>query len=285
MANRKVDLITSRESIVIAENNLRAAVAPDRNADIWHKFIVPTDVPDFKEYALDADKAIETAVQNRPELEQYGLQLQQNDINYQVDKNMRKWRIDVVGSFGATGVGGPQAINPLTNEPLIDPTLIGGVGTANKVLFKGGFTNWAAGFNVQIPLRNRTMDSQLGQLKVQRQQLLMNRKSMEQKISVQVRNAYEDLLANKQRVETARVAVELQNEQLVGETKRFAAGMSQNFLVLQRQQQLSAAKGTELQALIAYKKSIIALQQQTYTLLESNDFEIAKTESHAVRSQ
>jgi HAE1 family hydrophobic/amphiphilic exporter-1 len=129
------------------------------------------------------------------------------------------------------------------------------------------------------------MDSQLGQLKVQRQQLLMNRKSMEQKISVQVRNAYEDLLANKQRVETARVAVELQNEQLVGETKRFAAGMSQNFLVLQRQQQLSAAKGTELQALIAYKKSIIALQQQTYTLLESNDFEIAKTESHAVRSQ
>ena len=61
--------------------------------------------------------------------------------------------------------------------------------------------------------------------------------------------------------------------------------MSQNFLVLQRQEQLSAAKGTELQALIAYKKSIIALQQTMYTLLESNDIEVAKTESYAVRSQ
>jgi HAE1 family hydrophobic/amphiphilic exporter-1 len=285
MANREVDLITSRESIIVAENNLRAAVAPDRNAEIWHKFIVPTDVPDFQEYKPNLDKAIETAIQNRPELQQYGLQLEQNDINYRVDRDLKKWQVDLVGIFGTTGVGGPQAINPLTGEPLIDPTLIGGIGTANKLIFSGGFTNWSAGFNVQIPLRNRTVDSQLGQLKVQRQQLLMNRRSMEQKISVQVRNAIEDLTANKQRVETAKVALRLANEQLVGETKRFQAGMSQNFLVLQRQQQLSAAKGTELQALIAHKKSIIALQQTMYTLLESNDFEVAKTESHAGRTQ
>lgn len=56
--------------------------------------------------------------------------------------------------------------------------------------------------------------------------------------------------------------------------------MSQNFLVLQRQQDLATAKGTELQALIAYKKSIINLQQAMYTLLDSNDFEVAKTVPH-----
>jgi len=90
-------------------------------------------------------------------------------------------------------------------------------------------------------------------------------------------------MTNKQRVETARVALKLADEQLVGETKRFQAGMSQNFLVLQRQQQFSAARGVELQALIAYKKSIIALQQTMYTLLESNDFEVARTDSGASR--
>ena len=284
MANREVDLITSRESIIVAENNLRAAVAPERNAEIWHKVIVPTDTPEFQEYKVDRETAIDTALKNRPELEQYGLQIGENDINYRVNKNLKKWQFDVVGTFGSVGVGGPQAIDPLSGQPLIDPSLIGGVGAANKLLFSGGFINWTAGFNVQIPLRNRTVDSQLGQLKVQRQQLLMNRRSMEQKISVQVRNAIEDLTTNKQRVETARIALKLADEQLDGETKRFQAGMSQNFLVLQRQQELSAAKGVELQALIAYKKSIIALQQTMYTLLESNDFEVAKTESAATKT-
>ncbi len=284
MANREVDLISSRETIIVAENNLRAAIAPDRNADIWHKVIVPTETPEFQEYKVELDTAIDTALKNRPELEQYGLQLNENGINYRINKNLKKWQVDIVGSFGTVGVGGPQATDPLTGNPLIDPALIGGIGTANKLLFSGGFINWSAGFNVQIPLRNRSVDAQLGQIKVQRQQLLMNRRNVEQKISVQVRNAIEDLLTNKQRVETARVALSLADEQLVGETKRFQAGMSQNFLVLQRQQQLSAAKGVELQALIAYKKSIIALQQTMNTLLESNDFQVAKTESAATKN-
>ncbi len=281
MATNEVNLLSARETIIVAENNLKATIAPDRNAEIWHKIIVPTDSADFKEYKIDEDTAIDTALKSRPELEQYGLQLDENDINYREGKNQKKWQVDLVSSFGTVGVGGPQATDPLTGLPLIDPNLIGGIGTANRLLFSGGFINWSAGFNIQIPLRNRTVDAELGQLRVQRQQLLMNRRSTEQKIAVQVRNAYQDLETNKWRVETSGEAVKLAQEQLDGETKRFQAGMSQNFLVLQRQQDLSTAKGTELQALIAYKKSIIALEQAMYTLLESNDFEVAKTESAA----
>ncbi len=280
MATRAVDMYSSREAIVVAENNLRAVVSADRNADIWQKVIVPTDAPDFKEYQVDRAKAVETALQNRPELEQYHLQMTENDTNYRLDQNQKKWQVDFVASYGATGVAGPQSINPQTGAPQIDPNLIGGVGIANSTLFTGGFTNWFTGFNLQIPLRNRSLEAQLAELKIQRQQLEMNRTNTEQKIVVQVRNAIEDLETNKQRVETAEVALQLSQEQLDGETKRFEAGMSQNFLVLQRQQDLATAKGTELQALIAYKKSIINVQQAMYTLLASNDFEIAKSVPH-----
>ena len=68
-------------------------------------------------------------------------------------------------------------------------------------------------------------------------------------------------------------------ERLDGEEKRFQAGLSQNYLVLQRQNELSSAEYTYLQALINYKKSIITLQKAMYTLLESNEFEIAKGSS------
>lgn len=280
MASRQVDMISSREAIIVAENNLRSVISPDRNAEIWHKTIVPTDTADFVEYKVDLDTAIDTALKNRPELEQYDIQVEENGISYRLNKNLKKWQVDLVGSFGTVGVAGPQGFNPLTGKPLIDPNLIGGIGNANRLLFTGGFTNWFAGFNIGIPLRNRGLDAQLGELKVQREQLLMNRKSTEQKIVVQVRNAIADLDTNKQRVETSKASVDLAQEQLTGETKRFQAGMSQNFLVLQRQQDLSTAKDTELQALVAYKKSIIALQQAMYTLLQSNDFEIAKSVAH-----
>ena len=281
MANREVDMITSRNSIVVAENNLRAAIAPDRNAEIWQKVVVPTDTPDFRDYPVVLDQAIAAALQNRPELEQFGLQLEENTVNHRLGQNQKKWQFDLVASIGTAGVAGPQSVDPQTGQPLIVPSLIGGIGVANSTLFTGGFTNWFTGFNIQIPLRNRSLDAQLAQLQIQRQQVEMNRTNTEQKIMVQVRNSIEDLETNKQRVKTAQVALQLSSEQLDGETKRFMAGMSQNFLVLQRQQDLANAKGVELQALIAYNKSIINLQQAMYTLLESNDFQIAKATSHA----
>jgi outer membrane protein TolC len=281
MANREVDMLASREAIVVAENNLRSVISADRNGEIWQKVIVPADTADFKEYQVDPAQAIETALRNRPELEQFSLQMEENDVNHRLDQNLKKWQVDFVASVGTTGVAGPQSINTQTGEPLIDPNFIGGIGVANSTLFTGGFTSWFAGFNLQIPLRNRSLDAQLAQLQIQRRQLEMNRTSTEQKIVVQVRNAIEDLETNKQRVQTAQVALELSQEQLDGENKRFQAGMSQNFLVLQRQQDLATAEGTELQALIAYKKSMISLQQAMYNLLGSNDFEIARTLSRA----
>jgi outer membrane protein TolC len=201
--------------------------------------------------------------------------MQENAINYAVDQNQKKWQLDAVGSFGTVGVAGPQSISALTGQPTVPPALVGGVGTAYSTMFTQGFKNWFVGFNIQIPLRNRSVEGQLGQLQVQKRQLEMNIKNTEQKIALQIRNSIEDLQSNTQKVETAKVARQLAEVQLDAETKRFKAGTSQNFLLLQRQNDLSTAEGAELQALVAYKKSIIALQQNMYTLLESNDFEIA----------
>lgn len=279
VASRIVDLITSQQNINAAENNLRSTISNDRKSEIWQKVVVPTDTADFVEYKVDREIAINTALKLRPELEQYDLQLQENHVNYRVQNNLRKWQFDAVGSFGTVGVAGPQSISALTGQPSVPSSMVGGVGTAYQTLFTQGMKNWFVGFNVQIPLRNRALDGQIGQLDVQKKQLLMNRKSQEQKIAVQIRNAYDDLKSNQQKVEAAKVARQLTEVQLDAEQKRFKAGMSNNFLILQRQTDLETAQGAELQALVAYKKAIITLQQDMYTLLESNDFEMAGASS------
>jgi len=273
-ATREIDLIQAKEAIQTNENALRNMISTDRNAQIWHQTIIPSDAPDFQEYEIQLDKAIETALANRPELEQYNLQLQQNDVTRQLQGNLKKWQFDAVGSFGANGTAGPQSYT--NNNPNMQPQFVGGLFNAYKTLFSEGLLNWSVGFTIQIPLKNRSLDAQLAQTQIARQQLIMNRTKTEQNIIVQVRNAVEAVETSRQRVETAKVSLRLAQEQLEGETERFANGMSQNFQVLQRQADLSAAQGTQLQALIAYKKAIITLQQNMYNLLEASDFEIAK---------
>jgi outer membrane protein TolC len=107
----------------------------------------------------------------------------------------------------------------------------------------------------------------------------MRRKQTEQSIQVDIRNAVQQLETRRNQVRTAEASRRFSQERLDGEVKRNEAGLSQNYLVLQRQQELSQAEYTYLQAQINYKKSIITLQKAMYTLLESNDFEIAKGSS------
>ena len=274
-ATREIDLIQAREAILSTENALRNMISSDRNAEIWHQTIVPTEPPDFKEYKVDLSNATNSALKNRPELEQYDLQLQQNDITYRTQSNMKKWQFDIIGTFGSNGTGGWFPVDT-SGTTTIPSQYFGGLPTAYKTMFTQGLLTWTAGFNVQIPLKSRTVDSQLAQTQISKRQLLMNRTKAEQGIIVQIRNAVEALETSRQRVQTAKVSLRFAQEQLDGETQRFDAGMSQNFQVLQRQADLSAAQFAELQALITYKKAIITLEQNMYNLLESNDFEIAK---------
>ncbi len=278
MAQREGDLISAEENILRVENNLRSKISSDRNAEVWRKIIIPADTPEFKEYNVDLNQAIDTALQNRPELQTIALNIQTADLNYQLGQDQKKWQVDLVGSFGSNGTAGPQAYDK-DNLPINRPELVGGAMTAYKTVFTGGFTNWAVGFQVQIPLKNHSLEAQLAQVQIGKRQNLMQRKNTEQTIQVDVRNAVQSLETNKKRVDQSAMARKLAEEQLDGEQKRFQAGLSQNFLVLQRQDQLSQQQFSELQALIAYRKSIITLQQAMYTLLESNDFEIAKTSS------
>ncbi len=289
-ASREVDLISAEETILRAENTLRSLISNDRNSEIWRKVIVPTDLPDFREYKVDVETAIDTALKNRPELEQADITLRQLDIRKRLNENNRKWQFDLTGSYGSNGTAGPQGClknnyTGLCSDPpiyLTPPALVGGLGTAYKTIFTEGFTNWQVSFQVTVPLRNRSLDAQIAQQNIQRRQNLMNIRKTEQSIQVEVRNASQSLETNRKQVETAGVARKLAEERLRGEEKRFEAGLSQNYLVLQRQNELSSAQFTELQALIRYKQAIITLQKAMYTLIESNDFEIAKGSSNNV---
>ena len=281
VASREQEMIASEERIFSFQNSLRALISNDRHADIWHQTIVPTESPEFKEVKVPLEQAIDTALQNRPELEQLATRLEKNEVNYGLDLDQKKWSSIWSVCLDPSALRGPRASGRAGIRASI-LIFIGGPATAYGLLFTGGFLNWRVGFQVQIPLKNRELEATLAERRIEKRQMLMNRKGIEQQIIVDVRNAIQALETNQKRVDTAKVARDFAEQQLDGETKRFQAGLSENFRVLDRQRQLSIAQGVELQTLIAYKKSVIDLQKAMYTLLEFNDFEIAKTSSEQV---
>jgi outer membrane protein TolC len=107
----------------------------------------------------------------------------------------------------------------------------------------------------------------------------MNRRSQELQIQVEIRNAVQQLETSRNQVKTAEVQRRLAQEQLDGEVKRFDAGLSENYRVLDQQNSLAQAENALLVNKINFKKAIITLQKAMYTLLESNEFEMAKGSS------
>ena len=101
-------------------------------------------------------------------------------------------------------------------------------------------------------------------------------KNQQQMIIVDVRNAYESLAIQVKRLEAARVARRLSEEQLDGENKRFEAGLSTNFEVLRFQRDLAQAIGQELRAQVDFQQALTALRKAMYTIVDDNDIILAK---------
>jgi outer membrane protein TolC len=294
LKNRELQLISSEEQILQQENALRQMISNNRNSEIWSQVIIPTETPDFQEYKIELESAITTALKNRPEMEQSDINLTISDLNLKGYRNNRKWQFDMTFQYGLAGQSGPQSYKKdfLTGNYILDneghlipesqPALIGGFGTSLKTILTQNINNWQVGFNVTIPLWNRNIDSQIAQELISRRQTQLQRRNTEQTIQVDIRNAVQRLQTNRSQIETAKKGLELSNEQLDGEKKRFDAGLSENFKVLDRQNQLASQEKSYLDNLIQYKKSVIDLQKKMYILLEANDFDMAKGSSTRV---
>ena len=291
------------EAIQRAENGLKNLMLEPTKSDLWSSTIEPVEEPTVDSSAsLPLGDAIKLAFQNRPELEQYRLRKDVNDIDVGYYHNQTKPQIDFFATYGTVGLAGGlrDQINPITAgnvalyqrvnllstmaglQPIpppaidsaLDPNLIGGYGQSLQNLLRNEFRAWRVGVNFNLPLRNRTAEAQYGRALAEGRQIDVQRQKMEQQVEIEVRNALQAADTSRRRVEAAknsRINAELQYQ---SEVRKFDAGQSTNFLVLDRQNALSAARGRELKALTDYTKAVAELQRAVSTTLASNSIQL-----------
>jgi outer membrane protein len=286
------------EEVSRTENNLKNLIAQDQKASLWSESIVPTDSVDLKAPEVSLPDALKTAMENRPELQQSDVLKEINQIDQRFFKDQTKPGIDLVGTYGVTGLAGSVSsniVNPLTQSsvllrqrvdelstlagldplPVIPPQqfsqdLLGGYGQSIQNLLANRYGTFRVGVQISLPLRNRTAEANLGRSLVQGEQIGTQRKQLEQTIQVDVRNALQAVRSSEARLRAAVATREANEQQFASEQRKLDAGQSTTFLVLERQTALTESRGLELKAQTDLNKAIADLQRATGNALNVN---------------
>lgn len=299
VAGFEQSLFSSLEEVSRNENNLKNLIAVNRESDLWNLSIIPTDSVDLSPPEISLPEALKAALDNRPELQQSNIGREINQIDQKYYREQTKPAIDLVGSYGLTGLAGSQsnagnpfsslstqelrarvdlllaqanlpALTPLPTQAL-SPFLIGGYDQSLKNLLSNRFNNFRVGVQISLPLRNRTAAAQLGRSLVEGQRLATQREQLEQSIQVEVRNALQVVRSAEARLHAAGIARQASEQQYLSEQRKLDAGQSTVFLVLERQTALTTARGNELRAQTDLNKAIAELQRATGNALTTNN--------------
>jgi len=230
--------------------------------------------------AFDLDEATRLALKNRPELDQIRLQTEQKNIDIAYYKSQTKPQIDLVGSYGDIGLAGTPSsvVSSTTGQPLGANVLSrfkGGYFQALNNLFTQDYKTYQFGIHFSFPWRNRTAEGNLGRSLAEARQLDARQRQLVETVQVDVRNALQAVVASAQRLEAAKAAEAASLAQYNGEQERYRAGLSTNFVVLQRLTDLSVAKGNTVRALTDYNKALADLQRVTGMTLVSNNVQVS----------
>ena len=163
-----------------------------------------------------------------------------------------------------------------TTTSTIPENLVGGYPQSLSNLATADYPTYRVGVRISLPIGNQTAKANFGRTLVEGERIKNQRAQVEQIIEADVRNTTQSLRSAEARLNSAAASRASAEQLFASEQRQFRAGTTTVFLVLQRQNELVAARGRELQAQTDLNKAISEFQRATGTTLSANSVEITK---------
>src|SRR5439155_23994622 len=167
-------------------------------------------------------------------------------------------QLDLVASYARRGLAGtqnPNAMSILGGPVNVPPQLDGGLGRSLGTVGENRFPDASIGLAFTLPIGNRAAKADVVAAESVTRQASLTFDKTRQQVLVEVRNAANAVVTAAQRIEAARAARKAAETQLRAEKERFGVGLSTNFFVLTRQNELAQARVAETAALTDYRKA------------------------------
>jgi outer membrane protein len=223
---------------------------------------------------IQIDEAIRIALENRPELKQTQLVLQNAAIDVDYTKNQILPVFDVNAMYAQNGLGGVQRLKSTLGGNTVVGIVPGGLGDAFNQLFGFGYNTYSFGFNLQIPLSNKAGRADHDRAVGTKQMATSQVDATAQQIALEVRNAMNQVEMNRAHIESSQKAREFAQQTLDAEQQKYELGVSTLFFVLQDQTNLAIAQTNEIQAMVNYTKALVTLDRAMGLSLSHNHIEI-----------
>jgi outer membrane protein TolC len=259
VASREEGVILAESSLRDAEDNLKRAIFPAHEPSLWQLRIVPTDRPSAERVEVDGPAAVERALAGRTDIDIARRSLDTASLNYELARAQTLPGLDLVATYGGNGVGGTRTQDDAGNP--IPGGVPGGWGDATSQVFSYDYPTWNLGVNFSYPILNRAAKASRARNQIARDQSEAIVRRLELQIATEVMSAGRAVDTNWKRVASTQAARVLQERRLDAEQKKFAAGMSTNFLVTQAQRDLAVAEVAELTAIADYRKSLVEFER------------------------
>jgi outer membrane protein TolC len=232
-------------------------------------------IEEIAEEKQPVEDLVQQAFQNRPELEQAALAIKKDAITLRGARNNLLPTLDVYAFYSGTGEGGTQNPNAVcdfstyavcpTNPPKYPPV---SYGTALDRMLNNTFPDKGVGFNLTIPLRNRTAQADQARSLIEYRQAELHLEQLYTQIHIQVVNAQIALANDRELVKADLAARDYNHQSLDAEEKKLHLGASTTANVLQQERNLASAENNLIAAQATYAQARAALYQMVASTLQ-----------------
>ena len=294
-----IEVMRSQAQVATSRNQLTQAIRTFREQEVVLKNalskngpsgaafsgveVVPTDrivIPEVDPIEPLQD-LVALALQARPNLVQSRINLTNSDLRVKGVRNAMLPSLDVVGTATNNALAG--TVNPdLANIPGVgqpNPFFVGGFGTALGQIFRRNFPDYGVRLQLTIPLKNRQAQADMTRQLIARRRQDLQIRQQENDVKLQVEQALVRLQQARAAYEQARDSRTLQEKLLDAEERSFALGNSNNFQIVQVQQNLAGARVNEITSMTAYIKARADLDFSTGRTLEKHNVSIEEAYS------
>ena len=240
---------------------LKLLIVDGRMDELWNAEINPTDEPRTDAMPIDLEGAIRTALDRRTDIARARLRIDSNNATAENLRNSRLPALDLVGSYQLTGQGGPRLLpSGRTFEEILGgggAVIPGGYRDAVGDIVGANYPIWSVQVQMSYPLGRSADEAAYERARLELRQNEVQLEWIEIQIVGEVTDAALQIEAIQESIQAASVARELAEEQLRAEEIRFEVGLSTNYLVVQMQRELAAARELELRAILDYQRALI----------------------------
>jgi outer membrane protein TolC len=288
VASDKQALISSQSSLNYQQQIIKQAIARNLNdAALSAAPVIPTDrvtLEEIPEEKQPIEQLVQTAFQQRPELEQAVLTLRNDEITLKGARNALLPQVDIFGYLGGSGLAGTFNPNCTGLFGPCEKGGTGGYGTALQNTFNNSSPDKGFGFNINIPIGNKFAQSVQARSLMEYRQAELHLEQEYTQIRMQVVNAQFALTNDRAQVQASIAAQAFAQQSLDAEQKKLKLGASTTANVLAQERALAIADNNLIAANAAYAKDRSGIYQTLATTLQHYGINLNEAVTGEVRT-